>query len=46
MRHDDKDMIVMYNKFLYDDAFGNKQEHVSSLVCKGKYKITNIYSQI
>jgi hypothetical protein len=35
MRSEDKDMIVMWNQFLYDDSYGNKQEHVSSLVFKG-----------
>jgi len=36
MRTEDKDMIVMWNQFVYDDVNGNKQELISSLVYKGK----------
>jgi len=35
MRAEDKDQIVMWNQFIYDDINGNKYEHISSLVCTG-----------
>lgn len=35
MKHDDQDMIVMYNKFNYDDIHGNPQEYITSLVYHG-----------
>eukprot|EP01126_Amoeba_proteus_P048613 TRINITY_DN5636_c0_g1_i2.p1 TRINITY_DN5636_c0_g1~~TRINITY_DN5636_c0_g1_i2.p1 ORF type:complete len:344 (-),score=64.64 TRINITY_DN5636_c0_g1_i2:147-1178(-) len=38
MRPEDKDMIVMWNRFIYDDTHGNQKEHISSLVFKGKNK--------
>lgn len=38
MRPEDKDMIVMYNKFIYNDTLGRTWKHVSSLVVKGENK--------
>ena len=37
MRPEDKDMIVMYNKFEYDDALGQPTEIISSLSVKGTF---------
>jgi len=36
MRYEDKDMIVMYNKFLYDNQTGQPMEYISSMVVKGE----------
>jgi len=36
MRPEDKDMIVMYNKFLYDNQSGQPIEYISSMVVKGE----------
>jgi len=36
MRIDDKDMIVMYNKFDYDNALGQPSEVTTSLAVKGE----------
>jgi len=36
MRPEDKDMIVMYNKFIYDNQSGVPIEYVSSMVVKGE----------
>lgn len=36
MRYEDKDMIVMYNKFLYDNQIGQPIEYISSMVVKGE----------